>query len=298
MTFPTIRIVNRSCESMRELDDGSVALTVTSPPYWNAMEYSRFDSTDRSKHKARTYARGFDGYDEYLTMMQRIAAELYRVTKPGGFCAVVVGSIQHERRCVPIPTDLCDRFRQLGWEIHHEIVWHKTRSVMDRAGTFVQRPYPGYFHPNVLTESILVFCKPGPKIFESRTGNEKQDAALPVTSLMTRDVFNNVWAIPPVHPELLDHPCPFPEEIPHRLILLYTYPGDLVLDPFAGSGQTLKVARALGRSAVGYELEEQFAQLAKKRAIEPLQLRQRQLILRTDAIEGDPFITGFSGDRL
>ncbi|RNC81390.1 MAG: site-specific DNA-methyltransferase [Phycisphaera sp.] len=284
------RVIHRSCESMRELDDDSVTLTVTSPPYFDAMDYTRFDARDRAKHKARTYKEGFDGYDQYLALMQRIASELYRVTRPGGFCAVVVGSIQSRGRCYPIPTDLSSRFRDLGWLIHHELIWHKARSVMDRAGVFVQHPYPGYFHPNKYTEDILVFRKPGPKLFEGVDQAKKDAARVEITPLMTRDVFNDVWAISPVYGESLEHPCPFPEEIPHRLISLYSYPGDLVLDPFAGSGQTLKVARALGREAVGYELEAQFAELARLRSTEPMKLRERQLILRAETIEGDPFI--------
>ncbi|MCA9272807.1 MAG: site-specific DNA-methyltransferase [Phycisphaerales bacterium] len=291
------RVIHGSCESMRELEDGSITLTVTSPPYFDAMDYTKFDAKDRSKHKARTYAEGFDGYQSYLSLMQRIAGELYRVTKPGGVCAIVAGSIQSRGRCYPIPTDLSQRFRDLGWELFHELVWHKGRSALDRAGVFVQHPYPGYFHPNVLTESILVFRKPGPRIFAGVEQETKDSARMEITPLVTRDLFNNVWAISPVPPGRLDHPCPFPEEVPHRLISLYSYPGDLVLDPFAGSGQTLKVARALGRRAIGYELESQFVELARQRSAEPMQLRERQLILRTEAIEGDPFVTRHKGDR-
>jgi site-specific DNA-methyltransferase (adenine-specific) len=81
-----------------------------------------------------------------------------------------------------------------------------------------------------------------------------------------------------VPPDHIDHPCPYPEEIPQRLIMLYSYPDELILDPFAGSGQTLKVARALGRRYVGYELITKYVALSQKRIEEPLALRPQQLI--------------------
>ena len=98
------------------------------------------------------------------------------------------------------------------------------------------------------------------------------------------DIANNVWHIAPVPPDVIDHPCPFPEEIPDRLIRLYSYVDDVVLDPFAGSGQTLKVARQLDRQYVGYETIEKYAQLAKARVTGKPAIRPQQLIARFDKI--------------
>ena len=92
------------------------------------------------------------------------------------------------------------------------------------------------------------------------------------------DVANNIWHIAPVPPHTIDHPCPYPEEIPHRLISLYSYLGDTILDPFVGSGQTSKVAIALGRQAVGYDTRQQYIDYAQSRIEEPLRLREGQLI--------------------
>ena len=99
------------------------------------------------------------------------------------------------------------------------------------------------------------------------------------------DTANNIWHIAPVPPDHLDHPCPFPEEIPHRLISAYSYPGDLVLDPFAGSGQTTKVARCLGRRCAGYEVIAKYAELARRRLSEPLRIRPQQLVARFEKVK-------------
>jgi len=102
-------------------------------------------------------------------------------------------------------------------------------------------------------------------------------SGLPGQDLFAKEIANNVWHIAPVPPDHLDHPCPFPEEIPWRLIRLYSYPGELVLDPFNGSGQTTKVARHLGRQFVGYETIEKYVALATQRLDEPLAVRPEQL---------------------
>ncbi len=99
------------------------------------------------------------------------------------------------------------------------------------------------------------------------------------------DIANNVWHIAPVPPDYIDHPAPFPEEIPFRLITLYSYPNDLVLDPFAGSGQTLKVARWLNRQYVGYEIIEKYVDLCRRRVNEPLSLRPQQLVAVFEKID-------------
>ena len=96
------------------------------------------------------------------------------------------------------------------------------------------------------------------------------------------DIANNVWHIAPVPPDVIDHPCPFPEEIPDRLIRLYSYADDIVLDPFAGSGQTLKVAEQLDRQYVGYETIEKYVQLARARLKGKSAIRPQQLIVRFD----------------
>jgi DNA modification methylase len=286
---PEARFFASSCESMRELADGEVTLTVTSPPYWDTMRYPEWLE---AKQTGKVSGRGMPptrSYEEFLAEQQRVFAEVYRVTRPGGHCIVNVTAIQHKGRCYPIPIDMAKRLSDLGWEYMHEMVWYKSRAALDRFGVLIQHPYPGYFYPNIVTEWLLVFRKPGPRLFNGVDPVTKEAARLPRSELLTRDICNNLWTIQPVPPKRQDHPCPFPEELPHRLILLYSYPGDLVLDPFLGSGTTSKVAVALGRRAVGYELEERFIEVAIRRLSEPLNLRPEQLIIEFKRVEDDPF---------
>ena len=271
-------IYHHSCERMPELGNDTVALTVTSPPYWNAIDYDVHATDSTRYYRTRTYRNGYEDYEEYLDWLARIFDEVLRVTKPGGFCAIVIGTVLLEGRLYPVPFDVASQLSRRGWEFHQDIIWHKCTAGVKRAGVAIQKPYPGYFYPNIMNEYILIFRKPGPRIYQTRSQDEKEGAAFPIDRLFTMDIANNIWHIAPVPPGTIDHPAPFPEEIPYRLITLYSYPGDLVLDPFVGSGQTLKVAYHLGRQYVGYEIIEKYIDLAQQRIREPLHLRKEQLI--------------------
>jgi DNA modification methylase len=283
-------IHNTSCEDLSALDDESVVLTVTSPPYWNAIDYDVHSKEgERAHYRTRAYAEGYEDYEEYVAWIDRIFLGVLEKTRPGAFCAIVIGTVLLDRRHYPVPMDFVARLTASGWQFHQDIIWHKCTAGVKRAGVFIQKPYPGYFYPNIMTEYILVFRKPGQALYDGKSSAEKSGAKVAVDEVFTKDVANNVWHIAPVPPGLLDHPCPFPEEIPHRLIQLYSYPGDLILDPFAGSGQVLKVARALGRPFVGYDTSERYVKYARARRDEPLSIRPEQLIAKFDkAVLGSP----------
>ena len=154
---------------------------------------------------------------------------------------------------------------------------------MKRAGVTIQNPYPGYYCPNIMTEYILIFKKPGERIYKNRTKTEKEENKIPIDDLFTKELANNIWHIAPVPPNQYDHPCPFPEEIPYRIMKLFSYAGDLVLDPFLGIGTTIKVANVLHRRWVGYEINEKYIKISEQRLNEPLFLRN-QLIARFEKI--------------
>ena len=297
-----------SSEQMPELESESVALTVTSPPYWNAIDYDVHANGNGDEwYRTRQYSEGFDGYGEYLDFLSRIFKEVHRVTKRGGFCAVVIGTVLHNRKHYPVPFHLTQRLTDIGWDFHQDIAWHKTTAGVRRAGIAIQRPYPGYLYPNIMKEYILMFRKPGPPIYRDKTDAEKAAARSPIDHLFTMDVANDVWHIAPVPPKIIDHPCPFPEEIPHRIIKWWSYPGDLVLDPFVGSGQTTKVAYQLGRFSVGYDIEPEYLKYAMQRIggkyhgsasenvivtncssrREPSRLRKKQLVARFEKVDID-----------
>jgi DNA modification methylase len=271
------QIFQHSCENMPEIEDDSVALTVTSPPYWNAIDYEIHAENKTQFYRTRGYSINYTDYQAYLSWLEEIFHEVLRVTKPGGFCAIVIGTVLLDGNHYPVPYDLSARLTSQDWLFHQDIIWHKCTAGVKRAGVYIQKPFPGYFYPNIMSEYILVFRKPGPRIYSGRSSAERAAAEFSIDSLFTLEIANNIWHIAPVPPGTIEHPAPFPEEIPYRLISLYSYPGELILDPFTGSGQTLKVARALERNYYGYEQIPSYVELAEKRIGEPLSIRKKQL---------------------
>ena len=122
-----------------------------------------------------------------------------------------------------------------------------------------------------MCEYILVFRK------EGTHWRDKKDA-LAIDDVFKRDIANNIWHIAPVPPRTIDHPCPYPEELVRRLVLLYSCEGDEVLDPFLGSGQTALAARRCGRLSVGYDIEPHYIALAERRVLSPPECRKYQLL--------------------
>ncbi len=266
------RLFCKSCERMEEIPDDAIDLVVTSPPYWNAIDYEQHVEDPTAWYRTR---RG-SPYEEYLAWLERCFREVRRVLKPGGFCAVVIGTVLLNGQHYPVRHHFVHQMTtSLDFLFHDEIIWHKVTGGVKRAGVTIQKPYPGYYYPNIMTESILIFRKPGPPIHQGRTPEEKKAASYEIDDLFKREIANNVWHIAPVPPNVLPHPCPFPEEIPYRLIRMFSYPGDTVLDPFVGIGTTAKVARALGRHYVGDDVHQKYIEIARKRIYEPLHLRQQ-----------------------
>ena len=257
---PGFRFYNRSCVKMPQCRDESVALTVTSPPYWNSIDYDIHTRNNGAWHRERDYAAFGATFEDWLGNIEAVFREVLRTTVPGGFCAIVVGTILDRRKHYPAPMMVTSRMLDVGWEFHQDIIWNKVTGGVKRAGVFIQHPRPGYFYPNIMTEYILLFRKPG----APRRGKDK---ALEIDDLFKRDIANNVWHIAPVPPNEIDHPCPFPEELVRRLVRLYSSEGDEVLDPFLGSGQTALVSLREGRRSVGYDLEIDYLRLAEKRIL-------------------------------
>ncbi|MDA4111060.1 MAG: site-specific DNA-methyltransferase [Thaumarchaeota archaeon] len=236
--------------------DGIVRLTVTSPPYHNAINYE--------KHlDGKSWYRGNleIPLDAYLENMFEALAEIYRVTVDSGFCCIVIGNELSNGTLIPLPHLLTTRICKPNgpWEFQEEIIWNKVTGGLDRFGVTIQRPYPTYYRANIMHEHILVFRK-GKLTHEKHSGSRFE-----IDEVMKKDTSNSVWNIAPVPPRYIEHPCPFPEEVPHRLITLYSNKGDLVLDPFVGSGQTGKAAKHLSRRFVGTDIQLAYAKLATNR---------------------------------
>jgi len=162
-----------------------------------------------------------------------------------------------------------------NWNLHEEIIWHKVTGGTNRYGSFVINPYPKYYRANIMHEFVLVLRKG-----EVTSGRTKRSELLPAThEEWTKEIANSIWHIAPVPPGFIEHPCPFPEEIPYRLMKLYSYENDVILDPFNGSGQTTKVAFHFQRHYIGIEVMERYNRLASSRlAKEKIHIRPEALI--------------------
>jgi modification methylase len=265
---------------MAELADGSVDLMVTSPPYWVRPDDPLLAPATLKDGKDDTPAN----YDALLSLLSRCFAECFRVLKPGGIACVNVATTIVDGRFYPLPFHLVPVLEKVGFQMKESIIWRRWRGWDKRGGILIQNPYPGYFRPNRVHEFVLIFEKPGPPIYKGRNEREREASRIAVDALLLHEVNNDIWNVLPVQPQTriktpegLPHPCPYPEELAYRLITLYSYRGDLVLDPFTGSGTTAKVARLTGRNFVGYEVNPAFTALARQRVQEPTLARQRRV---------------------
>jgi modification methylase len=267
-------IVGNCKDVLREMPANSVQLTITSPPYRNAIDYDRHVSGSGGYYRGKLKLDTNDYLDD---MAEIFGDRVYRITKEGGYCCIVIANEVVNGTILPLPHMLLSRLVQpFGmWNLHEEIIWHKVTGGTNRYGSFVINPYPKYYRANIMHEFILILRKG-----DVNSGRTQRRDALPVThEEWTKEIANSVWHIAPVPPGYIDHPCPFPEEIPYRLMKLYSYENDTVLDPFNGSGQTTKVAHRFGRRYVGIDTVNEYVELAKMRiASEPLHIRNEALI--------------------
>ncbi len=258
-------------KDLSELPPNKIALTVTSPPYHNAINYQEHQDTEK-------WYRGTVevSLEDWLEEMRRVFSEVYRVTKPGGFCCIVIGNeIIEGKSKLPLPALLLVELtkKEIGWSFFEEIIWNKVTGGKKRFRVTVQHPYPTYYYPNIMHEQIIILRKmPFHNFKDSKS-------KLVLDNLMKKEVANSVWHIAPMPPSYRKfHPAAFPEEIPYRLIQLYSNVGDLVLDPFVGSGQTTKMARFLRRKYFGVDKSAKYVKIAQKRTLEPPSLRKMQLV--------------------
>lgn len=270
------KIILGNCEKiLKNFPSNSIQLTITSPPYGNAIDYDLHVSK-----KNLEYYRGITkvSLDDYLNNLVSVFNEqVYRVTKEGGYCCIVIANEVVNGTLIPLPHLLLSKLVSPDgkWNLHEEIIWHKVTGGTNRYGSFIINPYPKYYRANIMHEFILVLRKG-----DVKSGRTQRRDILPAThEEWTKEIANSVWHLAPVPPGFINHPCPFPEEIPYRLMKLYSYNGDIVLDPFNGSGQTTKVAYKLDRHFLGIDIRQEYVDLALNRlSNEPLHIRSEALI--------------------
>jgi DNA modification methylase len=252
--------VGHSAQILAEFPAGCIDLVITSPPYWNAVEY---------EGQINPWA----SYETYLKDMLSVWRECARVLRPNGKLCI-------NAPIMPIPKELIQQhtrhLKNIAFDMEHQIlcetdmeryslfVWQKQTSKM----MFGSYPYPGNIIENNTIEFINVYVKPGkPPKFDADT-----KAANELTRTEWLDLAQQVWFM---YPEDVkrdgDHPAPFPTKLPARLMRLYTYgavahfPGEIVLDPFVGTGTTCAVAKTMGRRYVGIDINPAYVKIAQER---------------------------------
>ena len=230
---------------MNEIAPDSTDLIITSPPYWSIKNY---------RHRSQIGLG--QSYEEYLDQIGIVGTEMARVLRPGRFLCWVIGTHISDGELKHIPAESIRIFAAVGFVLRKEFIWAKpkgTQGLWQRGTTqfLKDKPYPGQANINIQHESILIFQKPGD--FPANQEYRLDEAFI-------KSVAWSVWELPVSR--VKGHPAPFPLELPARLIRLFSNPGDLVLDPFAGTGTTLIAAGQLGRRAIGYDVSEEFCELA------------------------------------
>ena len=233
------RIFHQDARDMGDLPDNSIHLMVTSPPYNVGKDYD-----------------GDLSLGEYRDLLRSVFTETYRVLVPGGRACVNVANIGR-RPYIPLHAFIINDMIEIGFRMRGEIIWNKGASA---GGSTAWGSWMSASNPTLrdVHEYILVFSK-GP------FGRDRQDKV----STMERDEFleftRSVWEFPAESARKIGHPAPFPQELPYRLIQLYTFHDEGVLDPFCGSGTTCLAAMNLNRRYVGYEIVEEYVNLSRQR---------------------------------
>ena len=249
------KLIFGDSENMKELPDSSIHLVVTSPPYFNAP----FDYPDL-----------FESYNAYINKMTKVAKELKRVVAPGRVVCIVCDDILIEGKKYPVVADLTKIYINEGFTYRDKIIWIKPEGyirISKRSGVLLQHPYPMYFYPDNIQETILIFQN-GNFNYKNIPKEIKEQSKINISEYQEKKWYLTTWNIVNVLPlknRLENGIAAFPEEIPNRLIKLFSYVGETVLDPFMGSGTTNKVAAMLKRNSVGYEIDLELLEVIKEK---------------------------------
>lgn len=241
---------------MSPIKDNSVALVVTSPPYYAGKEY---EQSIGQGHVPASYV-------EYLEMLYEVFAECARILEPGGRIAVNVANLGR-KPYRSLSTDVIEILQnRLGLLLRGEILWVKGQAA---SGSCAWGSYGSPTNPVLrdLTERIIIASKG--RFDRARTPRQREQDDLPFRATILKDDFmeftNDIWEFAPESAHRVNHPAPFPVELPHRLIQLYTFEDDLVVDPFVGSGSTCVAALRSNRRYVGFEIDSGYAERARLR---------------------------------
>jgi modification methylase len=240
------------------LPDESVHLVVTSPPYWNLKRYNEHD----------LQLGHIDDYEEFLDSLNRVWSECLRILVPGGRLVCVVGDVCLSRKeygrhlVMPLHSDISVACRKIGFDNLNPIIWHKISNAnyeVSNGSKFLGKPY----EPNAIIkndiEFILMQRKPG----GYRKPTERQRDLSRIDKKEFDLMFQQIWTIPGASTK--QHPAPFPIDLANRLVRMFSFHGDTVLDPFCGSGTTMLAAMRSNRNSIGVEIDHRYCESIMQR---------------------------------
>ena len=267
------QVFYKSSQNMSELPDFSVDLIITSPPYFNIKDYSKdgYQNISHSQNKACDLG-SIDSFDEYIKGLLEVWKECFRVLRPNGKLCINVPlmpmlkknlTTHHNRHIFDLQSEIQNSIlKNTKFFLMDLYIWNRvntTKSLM-----FGSYPYPNNFYAKNTSEFITIFVKDGKPKFVDKT--IKEESKLTQTEWV--EFTKQIWNIPiPNKSDIAfgKHAAIMPAEIPYRLIKMYSFKNDIILDPFAGSGTTLWMAKNLRRNFVGYELYENYKNLINER---------------------------------
>lgn len=253
------RVILGDSREMPEIADESVHLVVTSPPYANLKKYAPNNPNQLGD---------IDDYEKFLDELDKVWAECARVLVPGGRICCVVGDVNVARskggrhHVLPLSADIRVRARRLGLDHLQGITWYKVANIKleaSKSSRYLGKPnLPGGIIKNDI-EHIIFLRKPG---YRSPSAEMEARSFIPTNEYVK--LFRSIWD-DIRGASLALHPAPFPLEIASRLIRMFSFVGDLVLDPFGGTGTTMLAALQLDRSSISYEVEPKYVELIRSR---------------------------------
>jgi len=251
------RLINGDARDLSFLSDESIHLVVTSPPYWNLKRYN--ENPDQLGH--------VNDYESFLVELEKVWREAFRVIVPGGRLVCVVGDVCVSRRrfgrhlVFPLHADICVLCRKIGFDNLNPIIWHKIANAsfeVENGSKFLGKPY----EPNAIIkndmEFILMQRKPG----GYRKPTEEQRKLSKIDKKDFGTWFQQIWNI--TGASTRNHPAPFPLELASRLVRMFSFHGDTVLDPFCGTGTTMIASLRYGRNSIGIDIDPEYCRMAAR----------------------------------
>lgn len=251
------RLINGDARDLSFLSDESIHLVVTSPPYWNLKRYN--ENPDQLGH--------VNDYESFLSELEKVWREVFRVLVPGGRLVCVVGDVCVSRRSFgrhlvfPLHSDISVLCRKIGFDNLNPIIWHKIANAsfeVENGSKFLGKPY----EPNAIIKNDMEFI-----LMQRKPGGYRKptEAQRKLSKIDKRDFnawFQQIWNI--TGASTRNHPAPFPIKLASRLVRMFSFQGDTVLDPFCGTGTTMVASLKYERNSIGIDIDPEYCRMAAR----------------------------------